>query len=97
VSASRAYNINHKMEPIDKKMDRIRGDVSELISLYDYAERLYPYTNLREPRKVPIYPSNPNHSLTSTKNDAIRWLSTLTETAAATSMDASSGVSPLWY
>lgn len=40
------------MEGVNSKVDKIRGDVSNLIELYDYAEKLYPYENLREPRKV---------------------------------------------
>lgn len=40
------------MESLDQKLDRIRSDVSTITELYDYAEKLYPYTNIREPRKV---------------------------------------------
>jgi hypothetical protein len=40
------------MEGLDAKLERVAGDVNELISLYDYAEKLYPYQNIREPTKV---------------------------------------------
>ena len=40
------------VEKIDDKIDRINGDISNIIDLYDYAEKLYPYTNLREANSV---------------------------------------------
>lgn len=40
------------MEALDHKIDRIKSDVDTLVELYDYAERLYPYDRIREPRKV---------------------------------------------
>jgi hypothetical protein len=40
------------MEALDKKFDRIGNDVSKVIELYDYAEKLLPYETLREPVKV---------------------------------------------
>ena len=46
------------MESIDKKVDRIRSDVASITELYDYAEKLYPYSNIKEPRKVLIIFSN---------------------------------------
>ena len=36
------------MEGVNQKVDRISGDVQNLLSLYDFAEKLYPYSNLRE-------------------------------------------------
>jgi hypothetical protein len=40
------------MEGLNQKLDRIAGDVNQLIELYDFAEKLYPYQNIREPLKV---------------------------------------------
>ena len=40
------------MESLSQKYDRMRTDVSELIDLYDFAEKQYPYTHLREPQMV---------------------------------------------
>lgn len=40
------------MESINDKYKRIRSDVADIQRLYDFAERQYSYTNLRQPRKV---------------------------------------------
>ena len=40
------------MEGLDQKLERVGGDVNNLIELYDYAEKLYPYEKIREPTKV---------------------------------------------
>jgi len=40
------------MEGLDQKFERIGNDVSKVIELYDYAEKLLPYENIREPVKV---------------------------------------------
>ena len=40
------------MEGLDAKHERVQGDVSNLISLYDFAEKLYTYDKIREPMKV---------------------------------------------
>lgn len=37
------------MEGLDEKLDRVSGDVSSIIELYDFAERAYPYGKIREP------------------------------------------------
>lgn len=37
------------MEPLPEKLDRIVGDLDKVLELYEYAESLYPYRNLREP------------------------------------------------
>ena len=37
------------MEALDQKLDRVSGDVQNVIALYDYAEKLYPYENIRKP------------------------------------------------
>ena len=42
----------YKMEGLNDKLDRVSGDVNQLIELYDFAEKLYPYENIREPTKV---------------------------------------------
>jgi hypothetical protein len=40
------------MEGLGDKIDRINSDVEKIISLYDYAEKLYPYEKIRDQRKV---------------------------------------------
>ena len=35
------------MEPLGEKIDRINNDIQQVIELYDYAEKLYPYENIR--------------------------------------------------
>jgi hypothetical protein len=40
------------MEGLGDKLDRINSDVEKIISLYDYAEKLYPYEKIRDQRKV---------------------------------------------
>ena len=40
------------MEGLDQKLDRISNDVTKIIDLYDYAEKLLPYETIREPIKV---------------------------------------------
>ncbi len=40
------------MEGLDKKFDRISNDVSSILEVYDFAEKLYPYENIREPLSV---------------------------------------------
>jgi len=40
------------MEGLNDKLDRVSGDISQLVELYDFAEKLYPYENIREPTKV---------------------------------------------
>jgi len=42
------------MEGLDQKLERIGGDVNNLIELYDFAEKLYPYEKIREPTKVSL-------------------------------------------
>lgn len=43
------------MEGLDQKIDRIQGDLSNIIDLYDYAEKLLPYDQIREPVKVSTF------------------------------------------
>ena len=40
------------MEGLDAKLERVQGDVSNLISLYDFAEKQYTYDKIREPMQV---------------------------------------------
>lgn len=40
------------MEGLNDKLDRVSGDISQLVELYDFAEKLYPYENIRAPTKV---------------------------------------------
>ena len=40
------------MESINQKLTKLHGDVNELVALYDYAEQLYRYDNIREQRSV---------------------------------------------
>lgn len=42
------------MEGLNEKLDRVNNDVSQIIELYDFAEKLYPYENIRQPLKVSI-------------------------------------------
>lgn len=42
------------MEGLDQKLDRVGGDINNLIELYDFAEKLYSYDKIREPIKVNI-------------------------------------------
>ena len=46
------------MEGVNQKVDRINGDVQNLIELYDFAEKLYPYENLREEQSVLFIQNN---------------------------------------
>lgn len=43
------------MESIEQKLNRVQGDVKNLIQLYEYAEQIYPYDNIRPPATVLIY------------------------------------------
>ena len=40
------------MEGLDQKLDRVAGDVNSLIEMYDFAAKLYPYQEIREPTSV---------------------------------------------
>ena len=40
------------MEGLDAKLERVSGDVNSLISLYDFAEKLYTYDKIRGPQQV---------------------------------------------
>jgi hypothetical protein len=40
------------MEGLDQKFERITNDVNSITELYDYAEKLLPYDQIREPVKV---------------------------------------------
>ncbi len=40
------------MESLQDKLDRTQGDLNKIIELYDYAEKLYPYDNIRGARQV---------------------------------------------
>ena len=40
------------MEGLEQKLDRVGNDVSKITELYDFAEKLLPYENIREPVKV---------------------------------------------
>ena len=40
------------MEPLPERLDRIVGDLDKLIQLYDYAESVYPYENIRAPASL---------------------------------------------
>lgn len=40
------------MEGIGDKLTRIQGDVEKILTLYEYAENLYPYDKIRESRSV---------------------------------------------
>jgi hypothetical protein len=40
------------MEGLDQKFERITNDVNTITELYDYAEKLLPYDQIREPVKV---------------------------------------------
>ena len=40
------------MEGLNEKLDRVSNDVSQIIELYDFAEKLYPYENIRQPVQV---------------------------------------------
>ena len=40
------------MEKLDDKLERISGDLHNIIELYDFAEKLYPYDKIREERTV---------------------------------------------
>lgn len=35
-------------EPLSERLDRIVSDIDEVTELYDFAEKLYPYENIRE-------------------------------------------------
>lgn len=35
-------------DPVVKKIDNINADVAKIIELYNYAENLYPYENIRD-------------------------------------------------
>ena len=43
------------MEHIESKYDRIVADSDKIIELYDYAERLYPYTRIRNEPTVSYF------------------------------------------
>jgi hypothetical protein len=40
------------MESLQDKLDRTQGDLNKIIDLYDFAEKLYPYENIRGPLQV---------------------------------------------
>ena len=40
------------MEGLDQKLERVSGDVNALIELYDFAEKLHPYSETRGPAQV---------------------------------------------
>ena len=40
------------MEKPNDKISRVNADISNIIELYDYAEKLYPYHNIREATSV---------------------------------------------
>jgi hypothetical protein len=40
------------VEDATSKLVRIETEVNKVIELYDYAEQLYPYSNIREARSV---------------------------------------------
>ena len=40
------------MEGLEQKLDRLGNDVNKITELYDFAEKLLPYENIREPVKV---------------------------------------------
>ena len=40
------------MESLPEKIDRIVGDVDKLIELYDFAEKVYPYSRIRDEYSV---------------------------------------------
>ncbi len=42
------------MEGLDQKFERITNDVNTITELYDFAEKLLPYDQIREPVKVSI-------------------------------------------
>ena len=46
------------MEGLDAKLERVQGDVSNLISLYDFAEKQYAYDKIREPMQVSTHISS---------------------------------------
>ena len=87
------------MEGLDQKLDRINGDISQLVDLYDFAEKLYPYENIREPTKVKY--SNLTHlynySWMSTNREEmlLRWLHLVQDTTTSKELD--SGVLLLLY
>ena len=75
------------MEALDQKLDRVSGDVQNVIALYDYAEKLYPYENIRKPFVVHS-PSLPNtYSSTNINKDAM-LLTSLLMAAPLTSSQA---------
>jgi len=40
------------MESLQDKLDRTQADLNKIIDLYDYAEKLYPYDQIRGPQQV---------------------------------------------
>jgi hypothetical protein len=40
------------MEGLSQKLDRTQNDLSQIIELYDFAEKLLPYENIRGPFQV---------------------------------------------
>ena len=42
------------MEGLDQKLDRVTGDIGNIIELYDFAQKVYPYENIRAPLKVEL-------------------------------------------
>ena len=42
------------MESLQDKLDRTQSDLNKIIELYDYAEKLYPYQNIRGPLQVKL-------------------------------------------
>ena len=51
------------MESLDQKLDKLSSDLDNVNELYEYAEQLYPYKQLREPRLVSFYRSSLTSSL----------------------------------
>ena len=69
------------MEGLDAKLERVAGDVNELISLYDFAEKLYPYQNIRESTKVSRVQPSYRNIIYIYPNDIILNSSTRTSSA----------------
>lgn len=40
------------MESLEQKLDKLTGDVTQIAELYEFAEKVYSYENLRQPRQV---------------------------------------------
>jgi hypothetical protein len=42
------------MEGLDQKLERVSGDINNLIELYDFAEKVYGYDKIRDTMKVSL-------------------------------------------